>query len=457
MELDMTQGSPGKLILRFTTPIIIGNIFQQLYNMVDSIIVGRYVGNKALAAVGATGTIMFLILGFMQGLTAGFTVLTSQRFGAGDEQGLKRSVGNAALLSVSITALMTVFSLIGMKGLLRLMQTPEDIFDMSYTYIWIICLGMWANILYNLLASFLRAVGNSKVPLYFLIISAILNVILDLILILVFQMGVAGAAWATVIAQGVSGILCLIYIAWKVPILHLRRQEWRLNGSDTKNQIRIGVPMALQFSITAIGTIIIQAALNTLGSTAVAAYTAAVKLEQLTTQPFSSMGQAMATYCGQNMGKRDLKRMKKGVHVAELFTVVYAIVGAIFIIHMVPLGVRLFVSEDIEIITSYVDLYMKICGTFFIPLGLIFVYRNAMQGAGFGFMPMMGGVVELAARSVAALIAVYLKSFTGICLGNVAAWVTAAVFLAIAYWRLIGRKKEILVKMEKRSERSIKK
>lgn len=443
MELDMTQGSPGKLILRFTIPIIIGNVFQQLYNMVDAIIVGRFVGNRALAAVGATGTIMFLILGFMQGLTTGFTVLTSQRFGAGDERGLKRSVGNAALLSVLVTILATILSLVCMKGLLRLMQTPEDIFEMSYTYISIICLGMCANILYNLLASFLRAVGNSKVPLYFLMISAVLNVILDLVLIMVFQMGVAGAAWATVIAQGASGVLCLLYIAKKVPILHPRKEEWKLNAADSKNQIQIGVPMALQFSITAIGTIIIQTALNMLGSTAVAAYTAAAKLEQLTTQPFSSMGQTMATYCGQNIGKRDLKRIKKGVHVAELFTVVYAIVGAVFIINMVPFGVKLFVSEDIEIITAYADIYMKICGVFFIPLGLIFVYRNAMQGAGYGFMPMMGGVAELAARAVAAVMAVRMMSFTGICFGNAAAWVTAAVFLAAAYWMLLGRKKQL--------------
>lgn len=443
MELDMTQGHPGKLILRFTLPIIVGNVFQQLYNMVDAIIVGRFVGNHALAAVGATGTIVFLVFGFMQGLTTGFTVLTSQRFGAGDEHGLKRSVGNAALLSTIVTVAATILSLAGMKGLLRLMQTPEDIFEMSYTYICIICFGMWANILYNLLASLLRAVGNSKIPLYFLMISAGLNVVLDLVFIIVFQMKVAGAAWATVVAQGVSGILCLIYIAKRVPILHPGKEEWRLNETDSKNQIRIGVPMALQFSITAVGTIIIQAALNLLGSTAVAAYTAAVKMEQLITQPFASMGQTMATYCGQNMGKRDLKRMKNGVHTAELFTVVYAIVGALFIIRMVPFGVRLFISEEVELITSYVFIYMKICGAFFIPLGLIFVYRNAMQGAGFGFMPMMGGVVELAARAIAAVAAVYMGSFTGICLGNVAAWVTAAIFLAGAYWGVIGRKKQI--------------
>lgn len=443
MELDMTQGNPGKLILQFTLPIIIGNVFQQLYNMVDAIIVGRFVGNLALAAVGATGTITFLILGFMQGLTTGFTVLTSQRFGAGDICGLKRSVGNAVLLSVMVTVLATGISLAGMKGLLRLMQTPEDIFGMAYTYICIICFGMWANILYNLLASLLRAVGNSKVPLYFLMISAGFNVVLDLVFIFVFRIGVAGAAWATVIAQGLSGILCLIYIAKRVSILHIGKEEWRLNGADSKNQIRIGVPMALQFSITAVGTIIIQTALNLLGSTAVAAYTAAVKLEQLTTQPFSAMGQTMATYCGQNMGKRDLKRIKRGVHTAELFTVVYAIVGALFIIRMVPFGVRLFVSEEIALITSYVLIYMKICGAFFIPLGLIFVYRNAMQGVGFGFMPMMGGVVELAARAIAAAVAVYMGSFTGICFGNVAAWAAAAVFLAGAYWWVIGRKTQI--------------
>ena len=214
MERDMTAGIPGKIILNFTIPIFIGNMFQQIYNMADTIIVGKFVGTKALAAVGSTGTIMFLIIGFLMGLTAGFTVLTSQKFGAGKMDEMRQSVGNAALLSIIISVIMTAVSMVGMHSLLTLMHTPEDIFQDAYTYIMIICGGIFAQVLYNILASILRALGNSKVPLYFLILSAMLNIVLDLVFIIVFKLGAPGAAWATIISQGVSGVLCLVYI-WK--------------------------------------------------------------------------------------------------------------------------------------------------------------------------------------------------------------------------------------------------
>ena len=231
MNLDMTKGSPLKLILKFLVPVLLGCVFQQLYNMVDTIIVGKGVGSDALAAVGATGTIVFFILGFMNGLTTGFTVLSSQRYGAGDYEGLRKSVGNAFVLGLIVTVIMTIASLLGMDWLLRIMQTPEDIFDMSKEYIVIICVGIIFTTLYNLTASILRAVGNSKVPLYFLILSALLNVVLDLFFIMVLSWGVAGAAIATVISQGVSGILCLVFLLTKVDILKLKKEHWYSNGS----------------------------------------------------------------------------------------------------------------------------------------------------------------------------------------------------------------------------------
>ena len=251
MERDMTVGTPWKIILNFTIPIVIGNIFQQFYSMVDTVIVGKFVGTKALAAVGSTGTIGFLILGFLMGLTAGFTVLTSQRFGAGDMPGMRKTVGSAAVLSVIGSVVMTVISMAFMKPLLILMNTPEDIFADAYTYSMLICSGVVACIFYNLFSSLLRAIGNSKVPLFFLVFSACLNVVLDLLLILCFHMGVAGAAIATNISQGVSAVLCLIYIYKNVPVLCPERTQWRLSASDTAYQMRMGIPMALQFSITA--------------------------------------------------------------------------------------------------------------------------------------------------------------------------------------------------------------
>ena len=439
MELDMTKGKPAGLLLKFMIPLVIGNIFQQLYNMVDTIIVGRFVGVQALAAVGATGTIMFLILGFMQGLTTGFTVLTAQRFGAGDEKGLKQTVGNACVLSVVITVIMTFVSVAGMDWLLTIMNTPEDMYDMAKEYIVIICLGMAFNILYNLTASFLRAVGNSQVPLYSLVASAFVNIVLDLFLVIVIPMGVAGAAIATVIAQGVGGVICLIYIVKKVPLMHISKEDLRLDYHCASNQLGVGIPMALQFSITAVGTIIVQTALNMFGSIAVAAYTAACKVEQLVTQPYGALGMTMATYSAQNRGINDMGRIKKGIKIANAFSAVYSVVVYGVVIVLLPYLIRLFVGDSTAEVLSYAKTYIYICGVCFIPLGMIFIYRNVLQGCGYALMPMLGGVVELVCRSVAAFAAVKLNSFTGVCMANASAWVVTGLFLAVAYLFTVKR------------------
>lgn len=438
----MTKGSPTRLITRFIIPIIIGNIFQQFYNMVDTVIVGRFIGIKALAAVGATGTIMFLILGFMQGLTTGFTVLTAQRYGASDYKAMKKSVGNAAILSIIITIVATIISVMGMDTLLRIMHTPDDIFDMAKEYIVIICLGMGCNILYNLLASILRAIGNSKIPLYFLIVSAILNIFLDIYLIVYVHMGVAGAAWATVVSQGISGILCLFYIIWKIEILHTKKEDFKLDYDCVRNQLSIGLPMALQFSITAIGTILVQSALNMLGSTIVAAYTAAGKVEQLVTQPYVALGMTMATYSAQNRGIGDVHRIKSGVKTANLLNIIYSLIIGFVIVKTMPYVVPLFVSGDVSSILNYAQTYIMVVSIFFIPLGMIFIYRNVLQGSGMSVLPMLGGVVELLSRSILAFAAAQYKSYLGVCMANAAAWLTAGVFLWIAYLFVVKKWKE---------------
>lgn len=433
MELDMTKGRPAGLIVKFIIPLVIGNIFQQLYNMVDTIIVGQFVGVKALAAVGSTGTIMFLILGFMQGLTTGFTVLTSQRYGAGDIEGVKKSFGMATVLSVAATIVMTIVSVAGMDGLLRLMQTPDDIFQMAKSYIIIICLCMGCTVLYNLMASILRAVGNSKVPLYFLIVAAITNIVLDLVFIVNFHMGVAGAAWATVVSQGLSGILCVIYVAKKVDVLKVSRRHFEIDRHLLYVEFSIGFPMALQFSVTAVGTIMVQAALNMLGSLAVAAYTAASKVEQLVTQPFLAMGMTMATYAGQNRGINAYDRIKQGARYASAISAVYALVVFGVIMLFKHDLIALFVSENLAEIESYATIYLFLCGSCFIPLGMIFIYRNILQGCGYALLPTMGGVVELISRAIVAVIAAKQQSFTGVCVANISAWITAGVFLWISY------------------------
>lgn len=439
MGLDMTKGSPFRLLVRFMIPVVIGNVFQQLYNMVDTIIVGRYVGVQALAAVGAVGTIMFLMLGFMQGITTGVTVLTAQRFGAGDMQGMRKSIGSAVLISLGSAAVLTAVSILSVDVLLRLLHTPADIYDMARQYIVIIYAGIFFTALYNLLSSILRAIGDSKVPLYFLILSAVLNVGLDLLLILQFSMGVAGAACATVIAQGISGVLCLIYMVTKVPALRLTKEDLRPSGRNVAYQIRISLPMALQFSITAVGGMVVQAALNQLGSTVVAAYTAASKVEQFATQPLVAFGITMATYAAQNKGVNDYKRIRRGAAVSMGMNVVYSLAVLALVLAFLPQIVGLFLNGDITEILGYVRTYFLICGSCFIPLGMIFVYRNTLQGCGYALAPTLGGVMELVARLGAAAVAAHYHSYGGVCLANAGAWVLAGFFLFIAYFVLMRR------------------
>lgn len=442
MQQDMTVGSPAKAIIRFTIPIFIGNVFQQFYSMVDTIIVGKFVGTKALAAVGSVGTIMFLIIGFMLGLTAGFTVLTAQRFGAGDMKGMRKTVGSAALLSLIMSGIMTAISMTGMKYLLKFMNTPEDIFADAYHYIMIICAGIFATVLYNLLSSILRAIGNSQIPLYFLIVSALLNVVLDLLFIIVFHMGAAGAAYATVIAQGASGILCLLYIIKKVPELKLERDDFRLESHIARMQVGIGIPMALQYSITAIGAMMVQTSLNMLGSGAVAAFTAANKIEQIATQAYVALGTTMATYCAQNMGAGAIKRIRQGFRAATIGGGIYSVVMGLALVFFGKYLTYLFVSGDVSGIMDQVQIYLTCVAIFLIPLNIVNAYRNGIQGMGYGILPMMAGVAELLGRGVVAVIAGIRKSYLGACMASPIAWVCASLLLLVMYFFVIRQQEK---------------
>ena len=434
MQTDMTVGKPMKMILDFTIPVFIGNVFQQFYNMMDAIIVGKFVGTKGLAAVGSTGTIMFLILGFLMGLTAGFTVLTSQKFGAGKMDEMRQSVGNAAILSAIVSIIMTVGSMVGMRGLLRLMNTPADIFDDAYAYIMIICGGIIAQVLYNILASILRALGNSKTPLYFLILAALLNIVLDLLFIIVFKMGVSGAAWATVISQGVSGVLCLIYIAKCVPELRLSLDDWKFRWNLARNQIQVGIPMGLQYSITAIGTMMVQAALNIFGSYSVAAFTAGNKIENIFTQAYVAIGTTMATYNAQNIGAGKLERVRQGFRSSHIIGIVYSVITGIILITVGKYLSYLFISDNAEEVIPMVEIYVRCVGTFLIPLHFVNSLRNGIQGMGYGLLPMTAGIAELVGRGVTAGIAAANRSYFGACMASPVAWIFAGGMLIIMYF-----------------------
>lgn len=442
MEQDMTKGSPAKVILNFTIPIFIGNIFQQLYNMADAVIVGKFVGPNALAAVGSCGTLMFLIIGFLQGLTAGFTVVTAQHFGAGNKRAMRQSVATAAILSAVISVCMTVVSMAMMKQILHWMNTPPEIYKEAYGYIMVICGGIAAQVLYNLLSSILRALGNSKVPLYFLILAAGLNIVLDLVFIIAFGMGAAGAAYATVISQGISGILCLVYIGKKVPDLHLHKEEWKLHKDLAYWQIKIGFPMALQYSITAIGTIMVQAALNTLGALSVASFAAASKIEQVVTQAYVALGTTMATFCAQNTGAGRYDRLKKGFFWATVIGSIYALVTGAAILAGGKYLVVLFVSEQVETIMELAKIYLWCVGVTFIPLAVVNIYRNGIQGMGYALLPMMAGVAELVGRGSVALVSARMGSYLGACLASPVAWILAGGLLLVMYFGIMRTHRE---------------
>lgn len=436
---DMTTGNPAKLIILFSIPLLIGNIFQQFYSMVDTIIVGRFVGVEALAAVGSTGSMSFLVNGFIVGLTSGFAVLVSQKFGAKDEKGLKKAVASALILSLIAAIVITFISVTTAKPMLHLMNTPDNIINDANKYITIIYAGTLASIIYNIIAGILRAMGDSKTPLYFLIVASILNIVLDLVFIINFHMGVAGAAYATIISQGVSGLLCIIYAYRKYTVLKLKKEDFKVKRRFYEKHIKIGIPMALQFSITAIGIMIVQGALNVFGSSAIASYTAASKVLQIVMQPSITFGVTMATYCGQNLGAKNYKRIKEGVKECTKISIITSIIAGSILVFGGKFFVTLFIENPDKTILAYAQECFVYSAMFFIPLGLIFIYRNALQGMGESFIPMMAGVYELVARAIVAFTLPSFIGYTGICLADPVAWLSAAIPLGIFYFKKINK------------------
>ncbi|RDY27725.1 MATE family efflux transporter [Romboutsia weinsteinii] len=439
MTNDMTKGSPLKIFIFFSIPLLIGNIFQQLYSMVDTIIVGRFVGVDALAAVGTTGSMFFLVNGMILGLTSGFGVLVSQKFGAKDEAGIKKAAASNIILTIISTVIITVIALLVKTPLLRLMNTPDNIFKDANTYITIIFAGIITQSLYNMAAGILRALGDSKTPLYFLIIASVLNIILDLVFIAKFNMGVAGAAYATNIAQGFAAVLCIIYSYKKFKILRLKKEDFKAEKEYYKTHLKIGIPMGLQFSVTAIGIIIVQSAINVFGSTVIAAYTASSKVLQLVMQPAISFGVTIATYAGQNLGAKRFDRIKNGIKIMNKVSIISSLIAGAVLVFLGKYFVMLFIENPTPEIFSYAQQVFNYSAVFFIPLGFILVYRSVLQGMGDSFVPMMAGVAELLARAAVAFTLPKFIGFAGICLSDPVAWVAAAVPLMIAYYKKINK------------------
>lgn len=445
---DMTRGNPLKHIIAFSIPLLIGNLFQQLYSMADTVIVGRTVSLEALAAVGLAGSITFFVLGFVQGLTSGLCVVVSQRFGAEDEQGLRHAVAAAVKISAVSIVVITTLAVLGTGPLLRLMQTADDMYELAYTYLIIIFWGIIGVVFYNLISNIVRALGDSKTPLIFLVIACLLNIGLDFTFILVFKMGVAGAAVATIIAQILSGIACLIYALKKYGILRLKREDWKTPKSMIIRELKIGIPMGFQFSVTAIGVMAVQTVLNTLGSQTVAAYTAAARIGDIAAMPLNSIGIAMATYAAQNVGAGKIYRIKKGVDRALVISAMFSIVGGAVLFFFGKQLIGLFVGAGNLTVIEIGKTYLNVISPLLFILGVLFILRNTLQGMGYSLIPMLAGASELVMRGVIAVVASMSSSFFGVCLAEPTAWVGADLLLVPRYLKLLKdekRKKKLLI------------
>ena len=442
MTRDLTTGSPMRLIIGFALPTLFGMLFQQLYNMVDAMIVGKLLGSAALAAVGSTGSVNFFVIGFCMGVCNGFAIPVAQRMGAGEPSKMRRYVANAAWLSVLFAVVLTVATGLLCRQILTVMLTPADIFANAYAYIFVIFMGIPATFLYNLLAGVIRSLGDSKTPVYFLALSSVLNILLDFALILGFQAGVAGAAIATVASQGVSGIACLLYMRKRYPILRMTKEERRLDLHACGVLCAMGIPMGLQYSITAIGSIVLQSSVNALGSLYVAAVAAGGKVYQLLACPFDAMGATMATYCGQNVGACRLDRLSRGIRACALLGLGYSVVAFCAMLRFAPQCALLFLDSrelDAALLTQLAARYILIQSAFFFPLALVNIVRFSIQGMGFSPFAILAGVLEMAARTGVGMILVPAFGYTAACFASPAAWVCADLFLIPASALCIAR------------------
>lgn len=433
MTKDLTTGSPMKIFIMFSIPILLGNLFQQLYNMVDTIIVGQYLGEEALAAVGTTGCLMFLVLGFANGIAQGFGVMIAQAFGAGNHKQLRHFVALIVVLTILVSLILSLPTTIFSKNLLMLLNVPDNILAMADSYIKVIFAGLILTMAYNVEAGILRGVGDSKTPLYFLLLASVLNIILDFVLIVFAKMGTAGAAYATVIGQGVSAVLCFIYMYVKFPLLRLSREDFYYDWDNSRKLLSLGIPMAINYSITAIGTMILQAAINVFGSSVVASYTAASKIINLTTQTMPSLGTTSATYCGQNLGAGKYDRIYKGMRCGFILCAIVGVFGAIISLIAEPWMISMFIPNPTAEAMGYAHTYLVRACTCMIPLAWIFVYRSAMQGLNQALVPMLCGTVELVSRFL--VIAIVSKPFgySGVCWTDPVCWLVTGVMVLAAY------------------------
>ena len=429
MQKDMTQGNPLSLILKFAVPLLLGNLLQQTYNVVDAAIVGRILGTNALAGVGASTSVQFLIMGFCIGTCSGFGIPIAQRFGAQDYKHMKDYLFHGYVLSALIALILTISCSLLCPQILRLLKTPAEIFHDAYTYLLILFIGIPCTVLYNLLSAYLRAIGDSKTPFVFLAISTVLNIGLDFVCIAVFGWGVAGAALATVFSQFLSGILCLIVILWKSKTLHIGKENCHFRRKDATSMLLMGAPMGLQFSITAIGSMFMQSANNGLGSIYVSGFTAGCRIKQFMMCPFDAIGTAVSVYVGQNYGAGFFERIKKGIRMGFVINIAYGIIAGLALIFGGRAMAQLFMDASEHAVLDACAQYLACLGFCYWILGSLAIFRLSVQGLGFSGRAIFSGVSEMIARIAVSLTLVPLFGFWGICVADQSAWCAACIYL----------------------------
>ena len=439
MTKDMTQGSPLKLILAFAVPLMLGSLFQQFYNLADTIIVGRFVGVEALAAVGSVGGLNYLVLGFVNGIACGFSIPVSWTFGAKDYSQMRRYTANTVWLSIAFAVVLTIVTVALTRPILVWTNTPANIIDLADIYVRTIFWGIPFTLLYNVTSALMRALGDSKRPLYFLLMASFLNIGLDLLCIIVFKMGVFGASFATVFSQAVAGFGSLWYIARHYHELRWSKEEGKLSRDHCLKLCNMGIPMGLQCSITAIGSVVLQGAVNGLGSDIVAAQTAGGKAAQFMSVPLESIGTAMTTYASQNLGAHDLKRVNRGVNTALGIGCVYSIASFIILRFADKLLIGLFLDAGEVEIMANAQSFIFWNSVFYIPLAVLIIYRYTIQGLGYSGLAMFAGVAEMVARAMVGFLFVPLWGYFAACIANPVAWFFACFFLIPAYF--VVRKK----------------
>ncbi len=428
---NMTSGTPWKLILAYGLPLLFGNILQQLYNFVDTVVVGRGISVDALAAVGSTGSLNFLVLGFVIGTAQGVSILVSQYFGANDYQKMKKAITMSGLLCLVTGVVLTILSVWQTRNILILMQTPADILDDAVLYIQLIFYGILIQLAYNFLSGILRALGDSRNPLVAMVIAFIFNTVLDIWFVMGLHWGVAGAALATLTAQGVSAIYCAVVLL-KLDMLRLHREDFALDWDMLKKSAGLSYPVAFMNSITAVGVMVLQAVLNTFGAVAIAAYSAANKVIVILEQISSTFGFATGTFVGQNLGAGKIERIKSGVRQINFVVILINVSVSILVLALGRPLMALMIGGDAEVIDmAYYCLWL--CSVFLAALGILWVYRCALQSMGDTVFPMYSGFVELAARIAFILTLPKLLGLTGVMLSEVSAWISAAIFLVAVY------------------------